>query len=169
MKMTISKVGYFLSSLLILAGCAALTSGYGRFLTDETVTKNFEAFQIDPDMNYYTSGSDTYPSAILGLKKKFILDNDLWKPLKSNPWSFKELVQNMQDKVYMGSKSLPRGFTIYAPDGEPLGVWYSIPQVKMIVERGKDNKVVVYTPDLGTYLDDDDSLKPRRLRRIWIE
>src|SRR3989304_10337368 len=111
MKMTISKVGYFLTVLLTLAGCAVLTSGYGKFITDEMVTKNFEAFQIDPDMNYYTSGSDTYPSAIMGLKKKFTLDNDLWKPLKPDPKAFRELVQNMQDIVYMGHESLPRGFT----------------------------------------------------------
>ena len=162
--MTISKTGYFLTGLVILAGCAVWTSGYGKFVNDETVRMNFETFQMDPDMIYYISGSDTYPSAIMGLKKKFTLDNDLWRPLKPESKLFKELVQNMQAKVYMEHKSFLRGFTIYAPDGEPLGVWYSIPRIKMIVEMGKDNKVIVYTPDLRTYDDDDDS--PRHFRRL---
>ena len=49
-------------------------------------------YQMDADMNYYFSGSEIYPNAIIGLKKKYVLDNDLWKPIKPDPQTFTRMV-----------------------------------------------------------------------------
>jgi hypothetical protein len=41
------------------------------------VTKAFEKYQVNSNYNYYISGSDVYPNAIIGLDKALTLEPDL--------------------------------------------------------------------------------------------
>lgn len=124
--------------------------GYGTFVSDQVVERNFENFQIDPDMNYYFSGSDVYPTVIIGLKKQYLLDYDLWRPLKSDPTLFKNLVSDMQSKA-RESGQLQRGFVLKSPDGQGIGVCYCTFTVRMNLKMGEGNKVIVYTPEVSGY------------------
>jgi hypothetical protein len=137
-------------SLLVLCGCAAIRQDFGTFVPDQSAEKSFESFQIDPDMNYYFSGSDVYPSVIMGLKKQYVLDNDLWRPLKSDPKVFNDLITDMQSKASI-SGQLQRGFVLKSPDGQIIGVCYCTFKVRMSLKMGEGNKVVVYTPDALSY------------------
>lgn len=150
MKKNCKKFSGILFSVLILFGCAAMTKNFGTIVPDQGVEKNFETFQLDPDMNYYFSGSDVFPSVIMGLKKQYALDNDLWRPLATDPKHLKELISDMQSKAGEFGK-LQRGFVMKSPDGQTLGVWYSPFNLPMRLKMGADNKVIVYTPDPGSY------------------
>jgi hypothetical protein len=134
----------------LLCGCASILNGYGTFVPDQVAEQNFESFQIDPDMNYYFSGSDVYPTVIMGLKKQYILDNDLWRPIKSDPKIFKDLITDMQTKAAT-SGQLQRGFALKSPDGQTIGVCYCPFKVRVRLKMGEDNKVVVYTPEVSSY------------------
>jgi hypothetical protein len=150
MRKISKKYVVMLLSILALFGCASINKGFGTFVPDLNAEKNFESFQIDPDMNYYFSGSDVYPSVIMGLKKQYILDNDLWRPIPSDTARFKELIKDMQFKSRESGQP-QHGFVLKSPDGQTLGVCYCPFAVSIKLKLGEDNKVVVYTPDRYPY------------------
>ncbi len=133
---------------LLLSGCVA--GRYGEIKPDWQATQDFDAFRIDPNMNYYYSGPDLFPNALIGLKKEYILDNDLWKPIKPTPASFRDMILHMQEKA-RDYREFQHGFLMCDDKGKPIGVWYSILKARTFVKMGEDNKVVVYTPDLMIY------------------
>jgi len=146
-----TKKAFLILVLWALAGCAALGGHYGTILPDADVRQSFEAFIMDPGMNYYYSGPDNYPNAVIGLKKDYALDNDLWKPMEPDPKRFRQTIGAMQEEA-LRHGSYQHGFLIRDYRGQAIGVWYSILSVKTkIVKSGTDNKVVVYTPELIIY------------------
>jgi hypothetical protein len=153
-----------LFSILGLFGCAAMNQGYGTFVPDHLVQKGFESFQMDPNMNYYYSGSYAYPSVIMGLKKQYALDNDLWKPLQPDPILLKDLIGGMQTKAIQTGQA-QHGFILRSPDGQTLGVCYCPLDVWIRAKMGEANKVVVYTPDRYPYGDGGDGNGGGRGRR----
>ena len=144
---TVSCVFLILSSF----GCAGLHSGsYGKITPDRNVTQAFETYQVNPDLNYYTSGSDIYPHAIIGINKNYTLRSELWKKREFTPGILKNLVEDMQFKV-MQFYETPYGFDILDNDGNDIGDWYSIFSATTIVKTGKDRSVMIITPDIDTY------------------
>jgi hypothetical protein len=142
-----TKYGLLVLSALVLFGCAAMLAGYGTNVLDNNVWDKFEAFQLDPDLNYYASGPhDAYPIVIMGLKKQYVLDNNLWRPLPPDPQLFKELIQNMKFEA-LKIRQAQRGFVLKSPEGQNVGICYCRITVMMSVKMGEGNKVIVYTPD----------------------
>ncbi|MDZ4163495.1 MAG: hypothetical protein U1C55_00040 [Smithellaceae bacterium] len=135
----------------ILWGCGGLWQQYGTFRPDDRVTKEFQRFQINQDYNYYVTGSYQYPGAILGLDKRYTLEDDLWQKLDVSPVVFKEMISSMQTRA----SQLPRyqtvfGFAILDNTGRQIGVWYSLLSAATAVEV-KGNRVMILTPRLDTY------------------
>ncbi|MCX5905814.1 MAG: hypothetical protein NTY64_01125, partial [Deltaproteobacteria bacterium] len=61
-----------IATLLFCVGCmGAVYKNYGQITPDEKVTKAFESYQLKSDFNYFISGSDVYPSALIGLDKTY--------------------------------------------------------------------------------------------------
>lgn len=151
MKSKKAIIAWLLIVLWSMTGCAVFKGPYGSIVPDESARKSFESFQMDPTMNYYYSGPDAHPNAIIGLMKAYQLDNDLWKPIEPNAKLFKELILGMQKKGAEHAMS-QYGFVMTDHQGKPLGVWYSILSIQtMILKMGAGNKVVVYTPELEIY------------------
>jgi hypothetical protein len=143
----IQKYGNLILGLLVLSGCAALLNGSGTNVLDGNVWDNFETFQIDPGMNYYASGpQDSYPIVIMGLKKQYVLDNDLWREIPPDPKLFRNLIKRMQFEAQK-IRETQRGFILKSPDGQDVGVCYCRITVMMSVKMGEGNKIIVYTPD----------------------
>ena len=135
--------------LLLLAGCAGLhVRDYGRIIPAGDVTKAFEAYQSDSDLNYYISGADLYPNAIIGLSRAYALDSTLWKNVDMTPETLRELVTNMQSMV-----KTQFGFALLDNKGNRIGVWYSILSATTSLRMKDDHTVVIITPDLNTYQD----------------
>lgn len=128
---------------------SCVSANYGSIIPDAAVTKDFEAFQINPDMNYYYSGADTHPNAIMGLKKNYALDSGIWKPIEAQPKVLKEMVTGMKTKVLVAGTS-QHGFIMKDDKGQQIGVWYSMLGVNTVIKTGKDNTVMVYPPALNT-------------------
>ncbi|OPY92930.1 MAG: hypothetical protein A4E73_00629 [Syntrophaceae bacterium PtaU1.Bin231] len=146
-----------LAVLLTLTGCASFKMR-GSFAPDRDVARAFERFEFRDDMNYYSSGSDAYPNALLGLKKEYTLESDLWKKVETAA-TLKDMVQGMQKKTGEMMLGL-HGSRILDNKGNPIGIWYAILSAKGSVVMKDGKRVVVYTPDTDTYLRYDQG-KPR--------
>ena len=143
-----------MSLFLSSAGCAgSLINNYGEIIPDGNITTMFEKYQINPHFNYYISGSDVYPNAILGVDKTYTLESDLWKKVDMTHAKFRELVTSMQDRVRALSIKLTlHGFVMLDDKGKQIGVWYSILSVRTSVKMKDSRTVIIDTPDIDTYL-----------------
>ena len=136
--------------ILLSFGCAGLLNGnYGKIVPDGNVMHAFESYQVNPDLNYYISGSDVYPNAIMGIDKRYSLNSTLWKKVEFTPQTLKSLVDDMKAKVSEINQTL-HGFTILDTKGNDIGNWYSILSARTTVKI-EDHSVVISTPDLDTY------------------
>ena len=133
-------------------GCAGLFAGrYGTIAPDNRAAKAFESFQISTDLNYYISGSDEYPNALMGLNKKYTLDSAFWKKIDPSPQRFRELVLQMQVRARQIGQ-FQYGFAIFDEKGNQIGIWYSILLARTPVLMKDDQHVEIYTPDIDTYI-----------------
>ena len=150
------KINLYLMCILIVlpsVGYAStLFKNYGKITPDSNAGKAFETYQINPNYNYYTSGSDTYPHAILGLDKAYNLEPDLWKHVDMTPQKLRELVLDMQSKIRSVNIRLAlHGFALFDDKGKQIGIWYSIPAATTSLKMKDDRTVIIITPDIDTY------------------
>ena len=131
-------------------GCAGFLKGNGAINPDRSVTRAFETFQINPNYNYYYSGSDVYPNALIGLDKKYKIEPDLWKKMEPAPKDFKDMISQMQSRALSLGQS-QYGFAILDDKGRQIGVWYSILNAATTVKMKDDQTVLIYQPPLNTY------------------
>jgi len=141
-------------SLLPCAGCATmLFKNYGSIVPDGRVTDAFDKYQVNLNYNYYYSGSEVYPSAIIGLDKAYALDSDLWKKVDMMPVKLRELVTYMKDKAAtVNFKGPLHGFAMLDDKGKQIGVWYSILEAKTSLKMKDSNTVIIVTLDIDTWL-----------------
>jgi hypothetical protein len=144
--------------IFLSSGCTgSLFKNYGRITPDGNVTNAFEKYQVNPNYNYYISGSDVYPHAIIGLDKALTLEPDLWKQIELTPKKLRELVQDMMSKVMALRWNLVlHGFAMFDDNGKQIGVWYSILGAITSLSMKDDHTVIIITPDIDTYLKYDD-------------
>lgn len=151
------KTTFYVMCILIVLPSVAFTSSlfknYGKITPDRDATKAFETYQINSNYNYYISGSDVYPNAIMGLDKAYKLEPDLWKQVDMTPQKFRELVIDMQNKVRSVDIRLAlHGFAIFDDKGRQIGAWYSILAATTSLMMKDDRTVIIITPDIDTYL-----------------
>jgi hypothetical protein len=145
-----------ISALMLLAslGCAgSLFKNYGSIVPDGRVTDAFDKYQVNQNYNYYYSGSEVYPSALIGLDKAYALDSDLWKKLDMTPAKLREIVTYMKDKAATVNFNVPlHGFAMLDDKGKKIGVWYSILEAKTSLKMEDSHTVIIVTPDIDTWL-----------------
>ncbi len=162
-KVTFNSILGFAGILLMLMSSCSIHDGkifgrYGKIAPDGVATQSFESCSVDGNLDYYASGPDLYPNAIIGIDRRYELVSDLWKKREFTPDDLKILVQNMQSKAWEHG-SMMRGFNILDDMGNDIGDAYSILSVIMPVKMIDGNKVIVYTPPLDPY----EKFKLRRL------
>ena len=144
--------------LLVICGCAVnLYSNYGEIRPNKEVTQAFDNYVVNPDLNYYITGSDVCPNAIIGVDKEYTLVSDLWKKTEFTAGTLKELVQFMKDEMSQYREGL-FGFDILDDKGNDIGDWYSILSARTSVKMIGDKKVIIYTPPLDTYKEDGEDV-----------
>ena len=160
MKKHWRPVLYIIFILIVLPSVAcksSLTKNYGKISLDRDASKAFESYQVNPSYNYYISGSDVYPNAILGLDKAYNLEPDLWKRIDMTPQKLRELVTDMHRKVWSVDMTLGlHGFAIFDDKGKQIGVWYSILEARTFITMKDDRTAIIITPDIDTYLRHED-------------
>ncbi len=135
-----------ISVMLSMGGSKALAlfAGYGSIVPRSDVTKAFDSYQIDPDLNYYFSGSDVWPDAIIGVHKDYTLDSTFWKKIETTPGVFKNLVFGMKSRPDKASD--PDGYAALDDKGKQIGVWYSYFGVMTYIKMENEKTVFISTP-----------------------
>jgi hypothetical protein len=146
-----------LVTIFSLTACtAALLKNWGKIEPDADVTNDFEKFQINANFNYYISGSDVYPTSILGLNKAYTLDTDLWKKIEMTPEIFNQIITNMQMRLLSCCGQKQVGFMILDDKGKKIGIWYSMLMGSIGVKMKEDSKVIIYPPRDDVYIQYED-------------
>lgn len=138
--------------LAILGGLVLFFSGrlrerYGSLRASESVTRAYEQYEPHPDLNYYSSGPDFYPRALIGIDRRLKLDSDLWKQREFDPETFRETVRNMQSRA-LSTIQMLHGFEIEDQQGHRVGTWFSVLDARTTVKMLKDNRVRVDPPPM---------------------
>ena len=143
-RLTKTKFGFYtIIAILVLPaiiGCAITDAG--RLENSPDVTRTFQNSQILANHQYYISGFQTLPYAIIAVDDKYQLRPSRWKPIDMNPNVLNVLIYRM-DQVYSLN---PRGAWILDSEGNRLGAWYSA-QYQTTIRRRKDNQIVILAPE----------------------
>jgi len=128
------------TTAIIFAGCATPT--VGRLQSSPEVTEAFKSSQIMPNHQYYVSGFQRIPYAIIAVDNDYRLRSGRWKPIDMDSTALNQLIYRMEHVYSLN----PRGAWIMDPEGNRLGAWYSS-QYQTRVKREADNRIVVVNPD----------------------
>ena len=149
-NMKIFSWALFVFVMTSVIGCATLFKDYGKIEPNYELTRSIGRYQIDPDLNYYISGSTSVPNAIMGLKRSYTLDSDLWKKVEMTTAVIKDLVYSMQMRA-SGFAGRLQGFIILDDKGRQLGVLYSLHDVDTFVKLKDEKTVIINTPPIDTF------------------
>ena len=155
------RITFYVMCILIVlpsVGCtSSLFKNYGKITPDRNAERAFETYQINPNYNYYISGSDVYPRVIIGLDKTYKLEPDLWKHVDMTPHKLRELVLDMEQKIRHLNMTLTlHGFALLDDKGKQIGIWYSILEASTSLWMKDERTVIIITPPLDTYYRYDD-------------
>ncbi|MCU0615405.1 MAG: hypothetical protein MUD09_10080 [Desulfobacterales bacterium] len=144
-KSILSRISLFLLLSIVYSALLISCAGgnYSGLRLSNDVTRLFESYQVLDDHNYYYSGSDARPNAILGVHKDYTLRSNLWKPVRLTPDHLKLWINMMTD--HRGTTIRPFGSRVVAPDGKDIGIWYS-PWKQTRVRMEDDRHVFINTP-----------------------
>jgi hypothetical protein len=128
-----------LLALSMLLGCSG---NYGHIQKSREAGRSFENLQISGDHIYYYSGPAARPYAVIGIHEDYTLKTRLWKRIDLTSDQLRMwLSLGMQGTL----GSPPSGSYIFGPDGQKIGIWYSIFN-HTVVKMENDNVVVVHPP-----------------------
>ncbi len=130
---------FLASTALFLAGCSA--SSYGRLQSSPEVTQAFKQNRILSNHQYYVSGFQRIPYAIIAIEGSYQLRSKRWQPVNIDATALNQLVYRMEHVYSLN----PRGAWILDQEGNRLGIWYSS-EYQTKVRREKDNRITVVTP-----------------------
>jgi hypothetical protein len=138
---------------MLLSSCAGLwPDRIGGIVLDREAALIFEKKQCGGDYQFYYSGSDLYPSALMGVRKDIRLEDDTpWKKVDMTPERCVDMVSHIQTRA-LGLGLFPYGFVIQDDQGRRIGVWYSILTATTPVWMVDHHTAVIHTPAVDTYL-----------------
>jgi len=128
-----------------LTGCA--TTGTNSGITNsQEATDIWHAYEILPNYHYYFWGPVSQPFYIIGIDEKYQLKSSHWKPVDLKPAMLKNWFNYIDPRV--GFSPLLWGALITGPNGERIGLWYSVRDWRRLgsANLGENNQVTVTTP-----------------------
>jgi len=133
----------FLLLCAIFMLLAACSGSYGRLVRSNDVGNLFERYELLPDHRYFITGPQASPKAILALSQPYTLQPGLWRPVEMTPELLKRLVDAMTGQL--GFSPAIMGAIVTDPQGERIGVWYSL-YSNTVIRFEPDNVVVISLP-----------------------
>jgi hypothetical protein len=133
----------------ILTGCAT-TAANSAIINSQEATDIWHSYEILPDHHYYIWGPVSQPFYIIGIDEKYRLTPGNWKPVDLTPAMLKNWFNYIDPRV--GFSPFLWGSLITGPNGERIGLWYSVRDWRRVgsANLGADNQVTVTTPS-ATY------------------
>jgi hypothetical protein len=138
-------------AIVLLVACAhSNLQNWGHYAPDTVVTQSYEAAQLNPAYQYFYSGPDTGPTAILGLKKEYKLVTDIWQKIEPNQAALGKILDGMRTRTFGVGQSL-KGYILYDHNNNPIGTWYSIFAASPSIHMLGPNEVEIYSPPSDLY------------------
>jgi hypothetical protein len=150
MNTNIIVTGIAILAVLVILVWRFSTGAYGKLTPSDQASTAWRSYGIDPDCNYFISGSDDFPNAIMGLSKSLTLDSDLWKRIEPAPAIIRDLVDNMGMRAAEGNQFL-QGCDILDDKGRRVGSWFSLPGLDIMIKKTGDNRFAISTPPIETW------------------
>jgi hypothetical protein len=143
---TITAVFVLIVFLSTLSGCSLAVKSSG-VITSHEATALWHSYEVLPNYNYYYAGPETRPFYIIGLENRYKLKTKLWKPVDLTPEMLRDWFNYYRPRVG-GYNPLPYGAFINGPNGERIGLWYSVVDWRLTGSAtvGEDNEVVILMP-----------------------
>lgn len=118
----------------------------GMLKPSETATEHFQSGQALPWLDYWFSGPESHPRALIGVEKRLRFDSAKhWMKVHAGEESLKRLVEGMQSKALQTNRNL-RGFEMVDHRGERIGEWYSEAGIQAVIRRTGIDSVEVWPP-----------------------
>jgi len=129
-----------------LIGCTIAVKSSG-VITSREATEIWHTYEILPNYHYYYAGPDTQPFYIIGIDDRYKLISKLWKPVDLTSAMLKNWFNYFRPRVG-GYNPLPYGAFITGPNGERIGLWYSVLDWRLTgsATLGENNEVSVIMP-----------------------
>jgi hypothetical protein len=142
-----------LSLSLIISSCAVTTTGskkLGTIRESPEITKKYRSLTIDSDYNYFYSGTELQPNAIMGIDKTYTVQSKFWHQVELTEeqleywvkWGDRQSSDEGFSTRYLGRY---QGAYIVDPQGQVIGDWYS-KKDQGIFEFPGSNVVIPYPP-----------------------
>ena len=154
----------FLSVLCLLSASALFgcSENYGRLQRSREADQIFTSYQVLPDHQYYFTGPEGRPDAIMGIQNDYILETTQWTQFDASEVILKKWVDTINFHYNTSARFWPYGFVILDPEGSRLGIWYSIWDWTTVL-RKDDNRIQVFPPGKNDFFedggDDDDKME----------
>jgi len=120
---------------------------FGMLRPSADATADYQAFRLAADMDYWFSGPESYPVAIIGVERRFRFDTARHWVRVDGEEAMKRLVTGMQSRALQMNRNLG-GFEMVDQRGERIGNWYSAPGIQAVIKRTGIDSVEVYPPEL---------------------
>lgn len=132
--------------LSALTGCATTAKKSSGVVTSREATEIWHSYQILPNYHYYFWGPVSQPFYLVGIDDKYKLVSNQWKPVDLTPAMLKNWFNYIDPRV--GFSPFPWGSFIIGPNGERIGLWYSVRDWRRVggAHLAKDNQVSLTTP-----------------------
>jgi len=140
-------------SALLLAVMLTAQTGFtaserkgSRIVTSREATEIWHSYEINPNYNYYYSGPNSQPNYIIGIDNKYQFTSKKWKPVDLTPEMLKKWFNFIKPRV--GYSLDTYGAFITGPNGERLGMWYSVKDWRLVgsASLNENNQVSVTAP-----------------------
>jgi hypothetical protein len=122
MKNTI-RIYLMTAAVLAILTSACSTASLGWLRNSDEVGLAFEALKVSPDYRYWYLYLENSPYAVLGLNRKYRIEDILWTEVTPGSETFQKVVGLVQNFPVPGSRTY--GAYILDTTGQPIGVWYS--------------------------------------------
>jgi hypothetical protein len=132
--------------LLVIAGGCTGFGNYGRLQRSREVDQIFKTFHVLSDYKYYFTGPAGRPDAIMGIRNEYSLETTQWTQFSPSDDAIKEAVESINFYHHGGMRFYPYGFYILDPNGNRLGIWYSIWDWTTVIIK-ENMHIEVFPPD----------------------
>ncbi len=109
----------FVIILVFLSACSF--QNYGKLAMSSKAQEAFRIGHVYPEYNYYYSGRENMPYAIVGIDKQYSVPSKFWIRFDADSAKLKKMASGL----YRDTKDRPYGSDILTPDGKKIGIWYS--------------------------------------------
>jgi hypothetical protein len=127
---------------MVLLGC---TSGPVHFKRNYNVSDTFENYQLLNGYQYYLNGLEHSPTAVVGIKKGYVLTSPHWKAVKMERSRLRDLVNRMLNTPGSEYNTDPNGANILNDLGQVIGVWYAVWALPVLTFRS-DTEIAISQP-----------------------